>query len=106
MSEYSQEISQETLRKVEQNDNTLQELQVGSFLPVVGTFSSNGSDFSRFGSAIGRNTHLKKMYVSVGIGVSVQLDDMNTFYDGLRRNLSICDLGLTSGFDGTTHMKS
>ena len=52
--------SQETLRKIEQNDGALKELWIGSYFvseKYDGAFNSSSSeDYSRLGAAIGNNT--------------------------------------------------
>ena len=50
--------------------------------------STDGSDFSRLGAAIGHNLHLKHLRSSVNLHDDVALDITNTaFYDGLRQTL-------------------
>ena len=58
-----------TLRRVEMNDSTLTDLQIGD-VPIYdvasygGVFvSSNGDAYSRLGELVGRNTHLTKLNV-------------------------------------------
>ena len=58
--------SQETLRRVQQNDDTLTELYIGNFSPTYDEqpFNSNdGRDYSRLGACIGENTRLTKLVV-------------------------------------------
>jgi len=85
--------SQETLRRIERNDaQFMNRLQLGIFR---GWFiSSNSSDYSRLGAAIGNNTHLTKLVVN-----PVQTPALNIanteFFNGIKRNSSINDLVLS-----------
>ena len=90
--------SQETLRRVQQNDDTLNTLQLcqgTSMFDGAGRFNSNdGSDYSKLGAAIGENTHLTTLDVNLSDGI--MLDVIHTgFYDGLKRNTSIHELKLS-----------
>ena len=60
--------SQKTLRQIEQNDDQMTSLKISSaLLEVDGGFkSSDASDYSRLGAAIGNNTHLKSLDVARG----------------------------------------
>ena len=81
--------SQETLRRIEQNDAGLSLLWINS----SGFQSSDASDYSRLGAAIGNNTHLTKLWMN--LGANQALDIANTeFFNGLKRNSSISDLQL------------
>ena len=86
--------SKKTLRRIEQNDDELTLLCIGDPDFDGGFISSDTSDYSRLGAAIGNNTHLTKLIVA-------RLDDEdplnatnNEFFDGLKRNSSISDLTL------------
>ena len=59
-------ISQETLRRVESNDNTLTTLKIKNCdFDRNGRFnSSDGRDFSTLGSSIGENTHLTTLVIT------------------------------------------
>ena len=59
-------ISQETLRRVGENDETLTELSIRDY-GDGGIFNStaNGDDYSRLGTFIGENTHLTTLNVAV-----------------------------------------
>ena len=90
--------SEETLRRVEQNDGDLTELYIGELLlgfsDVDGEFqSSDASDYSRLGTAIGNNTHLTKLRVYLGANQALDIAN-NEFFNGLKRNSSINDLAL------------
>ena len=58
---------QETLRRVEENDDTLKTLQLRegtSMFDFAGRFYSNDCrDYSKLGAAIGENTHLTMLEV-------------------------------------------
>ena len=85
--------SQETLLRIEQNDDQLITMGISGAL-LGGRFtSSDASDYSRLGAAIGNNTHLEELRVF--LGANQALDIANTeFFDGLKRNSSINDLTL------------
>jgi len=88
--------SQETLRRVELNDSTLTNLQIGDH-PIYyvasygGVFlSSNGDGYSRLGELVGRNTHLTTLDVEdVGDELSALELTNSQFFDGLKNNTSI-----------------
>ena len=83
--------SQKMLRRIEQNDAQLTDLSIGSF----GWFtSSDASDYSRLGAAIGNNTHLRKLNVDLDDEDPLDVAN-NEFFDGLERNSSISDLTLS-----------
>ena len=89
--------SQNTLRRIEQNDAGLSLLWIGNtnaVWPIFEFISSDASDYSRLGAAIGiNNTHLTKL--GVALDDEDPLDAANTeFFNGLKRNLSISDLEL------------
>lgn len=72
---------QETLHKVEQDDDTLKMLLINSV---------EGFDLNRLGRAIATNTHLKSLNVNLH---DTTLDVTDTgFYDGLKQNSSISNL--------------
>ena len=53
--------SKKTLRRIEQNDDEFTELCIG-YSDIDGEFQSNdASDYSRLGTAIGNNNHLKTL---------------------------------------------
>ena len=94
-------ISRETLRRVEQNDNTLFELRIGETDDrryelkdnERGKFnSSDGNDFARFGTAIGENTHIEEVDFC---GNALHDTKTNNLLEGLKRNKSIKWLKLT-----------
>jgi len=87
--------SQKTLRRVEQNDDQLTTLRISStLLDVDGRFaSSDASDYSRLGAAIGNNTHLTKLVVNPAQTPTLDIAN-HEFFDGLKRNSSISDLQL------------
>ena len=109
--------SQETLRRIEQNDATLTKLRIGynydlQQLETGRTcwFNSRDSDdFSRLGSSIKENTHLTDLFVLLngnGVGVhdntaftrspgAIGLDLTNEeFYEGVKQNSSFQRLEL------------
>ena len=85
--------SHETLRRIEQNDAQFTELQMG-YSDNDGRFiSSDDSDYSRLGAAIGNNNHLKMLFVTLDDDEEDVLDATNNeFFNGLKRNSSISDL--------------
>ena len=86
-------ISQKTLRRIELNDDGLTELSLGYSYLNGGFVSSDASDYSRLGAAIGNNTHLTKLLVN--LRANQALDAANTeFFEGLKRNSSISELQL------------
>jgi len=90
-----------TLRMVEENDDTLNVLELcqgTSMFDNAGRFNSNdGSDYCKLGAAIGENTHLTAL--TVHISDYIILDIIHTgFYDGLKRNTSINKLHLICGW--------
>ena len=84
--------SQETLRKIEQNDAALKILWIGSFFvrkKYDGAFnSSNSEDYSRLGAAIGNNTHFTALGVADFDESSLTVTN-SEFFDGLKQNMSI-----------------
>ena len=94
--------SQKTLRQIEQNDDQLTTLRIGSALILNGRsldnfgefLSSDASDYSRLGTAIGNNTHLEELMVALDGAPTLDIAN-NEFFDGLKRNSSIIDLQLS-----------
>ena len=91
--------SQETLRRIEQNDTTLSILQIGykydphwsnsddrrgNYSNRDGTFNSrNSDDFSRLGASIKENTHLTDLYILLnGDGIIRSGRNNNGVVDG------------------------
>ena len=58
-------LSENTLHRIEQNDDALSELRIGGSLSKGEFHSSNSDDFSRLGAAIGNNTHLTELIVDL-----------------------------------------
>jgi len=86
--------SQETLR-IEENDGTLTELGIcnrGNVLRHIGRYftSSDGDDYSRLGNCIGRNTHLKTLYVELE-DIKLSATDRGLFR-GIKLNSSFQEL--------------
>ena len=89
-------MMQRTLRRIEQNDETLKELRMGQFGGVEDIDGLYGSiDFSRLGASIGENTHLTTLKVRV---TDVTAND--DFFQGLKQNSSIHDLQLFCEYYG------
>ena len=84
--------SQETLRMVEENDDTLTKLRIGIDYNI-GFNSTDGDDFSRLGAAIEENTHLTDLWVVLSHAVALDVTN-NEFYDGHKQNSSIHYLSL------------
>ena len=77
--------NEETLRRVEQNDDELTNLRIGGCSHVI-----NGIDFARLGGGIANNHQLRKLFAIVPfMGLSVT---DRGFYDGIERNSSIQEL--------------
>ena len=88
--------SKKTLRRIEQNDDELTLLCIGDPDFDGGFISSDTSDYSRLGAAIGNNNHLTNLRVCLGANRNQSLDISNTeFFGGLKRNSSISDLQLS-----------
>jgi len=90
---YNSDYSQETLRYVEDNDHRLVELGITNNNRIIdldiGRYftSSNGDDYSRLGNCIGRNTHLKTLYVELR---DIRLSATHSgFFEGVKQNSSI-----------------
>ena len=100
--------SQDILRRVEQNDDTLTELRVGcptGFNPssridfsTLGTHIREklkvGEDFSRLGAAIGQNSNLTTLHIVFNGVVALDVKH-SAFYDGLKHNTSIHQLNIS-----------
>ena len=84
--------SQQTLRRIEQNDETMIKLQIGYHGDGDGFSSNRSSDFSQLGVAIGRNTHLRVFGVDLDYTALKATD--RGFYDGLKHNTSINELNI------------
>jgi len=87
------EQSKKVLQRVEENDPTLIELDIGKDTSFYGVTVSN---LSLLGAAIGSNTHLKRVILR-GDGLYLlhkSSDDYSVFLNGLKRNSSINDLYL------------
>ena len=92
---------QETLRRVEENDDTLKTLQLRegtSMFDFAGRFySKDCRDYSKLGAAIGENTHLTMLEVDLSNdGITFDVINNTRFYEGLKRNTSIYKLDLSS----------
>ena len=88
--------SQDTLRRMNQNDPSLTELRLvgNSYGAAYGAFYSDSSDdYSTLGAAIANNTYLAKLRVTLSDDVPLGVADRE-FYDGLKRNSSISTLRL------------
>ena len=96
--------SKETLRIVEENDDTLTELGICGQEAADTVLSCtkgrlftsrDGDDYSRLGSSIGRNTNLTEMFVELEVIKSLSVS--RGFYNGIKQNSSIQEFKL-SGF--------
>lgn len=87
------------IRRVEQNDPTLTTITIGGDTDAFTRFASSlGDDYDHLGVAIGNNQHLTGLNITLDTPAGdVALD--SGFFDGLKRNSSICKLNL----DGTHH---
>ena len=89
--------SEKTLRKIEQNDDALTNVLIGSYFVSNnndGAFNSSDSeDYSRLGAAIGNNTHLTLLVVA-DFDESALTVTNSEFFDGLKRKTSIRKLEL------------
>ena len=94
----AEEGYQETLRRVEENDDTLKSLQIDMWDfndKHAGRFNSNVDGvYSNLGAAIGENTHLTNLYVNLSDGIMLDVIHAG-FYDGLKLNTSIHELKLS-----------
>ena len=88
-------ISQETLRRVESNDDTLTTLKIKNCnFDRNGRFnSSDGRDFSTLDSSIGENTRMTKLVVVLNDDIALDVTDRG-FFEGIKRNSSISELVL------------
>ena len=88
--------SQETLRRVTQNDPSLTGLTLYDYIDCDDDgefYSENSDDYSTLGAAIANNTHLVRLAVILSDDLPLTVADRG-FYDGLKRNSSISDLEL------------
>lgn len=76
--------SQETLRRVEQNDCTLTDIRIEHI----------HGDFSRLGTYIGMNTYLQNFFIRLSDETVLEEDDGKAFFEGLKRNTSINDVSI------------
>jgi len=83
---------EDTLLKIEQNNNTLTGLHIGDGNHTVYRTINRRDIFSRIGNSIGTNTHLKNLVVSIPSELDVTTH--REFFDGLTRNNSIENLHL------------
>ena len=92
--------SQETLRKVQQNDPSLTALRIvddyNNFHTYGGFYSDNSDDYSTLGAAIANNTHLASLTVILSDSLPLGVANRG-FYDGLKANSSISYLELYCG---------
>ena len=86
--------SEETLRRVRQNDATLTQLVI-CYSGEDGGFSSDDADYSQLGTAIAQNTHLTELQVELHNDGEIVHED---FYEGLKRNTSIHMLTFSCGY--------
>ena len=93
--------SYETMHRIEVNDTELKILTLGD-CNVIGGFVYNVvGDLFRLGTAIGKNTHLTSLVI-ISNGErhdrdhEIPLRTSHKFYEGLKRNSSICTLKLCS----------
>ena len=93
-------ITEETIRKIKENCETLKELRIGNHGTMDGRFTScSQRDFSRLGKYIGENTHLQQLEIQ-----SIALNVLEReFYDGLKHNSSINRLILYFGNSNVYH---
>ena len=87
--------SQETLRRVAQDDPSLTELTLDNNYGADDEefYSDNSDDYSALGAAIANNTHLETLEVTSSNDLPLGVADRE-FYDGLTRNSSIHELTL------------
>ena len=90
--------SQETLRRVTQNDPSLTQLRLVNDDGYAGTYdgefySDNSGDYSTLGVAIANNTHLEELEVTLSDDLPLGVAN-NGFYNGLKSNSSISELRL------------
>jgi len=90
--------SRETLRRIEENNDTFIELGICDDndddvdLSIDGRFftSRDEDDYTTLGSYIGRNTHLNTLYVELDSIRSLQTD--SGFFEGIKQNSSIREI--------------
>ena len=87
--------SQETLRRVTENDPSLIGLRLAdNNNTIYGNFySDNSDDYSTLGAAITNNTQLDRLAVTLSDDLPLGVTNRE-FYDGLQRNTSISNLSL------------
>ena len=88
--------SQETLRRVTQNDPSLVELTLVGDSNIYGDdefYSDNSDDYSTLGAAIANNTHLENLIAVLSYDLPLGVANRG-FYDGLKSNSSIHQLTL------------
>ena len=92
--------SQDTLRRVEQNDAQFTELLIGYVNNDGGFTSSDASDSSRLGTAIGNNTHLTNLVVNLRANQALDIRQiMSSLMDSNEIHLSVTlNLIVTSKF--------
>lgn len=95
------EISNETLRRIEQNDPKLTSLYIANQGHSTGNTDSyfwlhDSADVSRLGNAIANNTHLEGIEFH---NSSEWTLDMTFLFEGLQRNTSVKDLWLHGGLE-------
>ena len=80
--------NQETLQSVEENDDTMTKLTLGSYARKGGCAHTQNY-FSRIGAALGDNTNIKSLNIELGLVEDIQTFDSTSFAEGLKRNSSI-----------------
>ena len=87
-------LSQNTLRRVEQNGAALSKLRIGGANYDADAFTSSyGDDYARLGTAIGNNTHITNLVIDLRDVNSLTIEERG-FYDGLKHNSSIKQMRL------------
>ena len=87
--------SEETLRRVRQNDATLTQLVI-CYSGEDGGFSSRDADYSQLGAAIAQNTHLADLQVE--LHNDGEIVHVRVKYEGLKSNTSIHMLTFSCGY--------
>jgi len=90
--------SRETLRRIEENDDTLIELGICNNNDVVSSVgryftSRDGADYSTLGSYIERNDNLKTLYMELE-DIRLSVDDRG-FFEGIKQTCSIHEFKLS-----------
>jgi len=95
MNKRSKDKDKEILKRVQENDPTLTELNIGR---GGGIFfqRATSSDFSALGAAIRKNTNITKLAIGIhGLAIETQYDYGNSgFSTGLRKNSTIRELSI------------